>query len=246
MKKIIKLTLTYSSLILIFNSCCRSQKCKCEDQWGVRTDDCTPRHYGPYYLGGLKDYLYFEKGSYWIYKNNLSGETDSIYTVYCDTFIVNSTGTHKRWLTLTYTDLAYKLRSDKYNVDYIYNHYKIYPDVTNFKMGYVYDKIARFPTKSAYSTPFCYPFSLNINFQELIPSLTIQGKTYNEVAVFQQWIDDTVQLPSLSFNFRESAPTKYYWAKDVGLVMIEQVLFREDLQQTFTQKWELINYNLIK
>ncbi len=232
------------------NSCCRSQRCKCQDQWGVTTDDCTPKHYGPYFLGGAKDYLYFEQGSYWIYKNNLSGETDSIYTLWCDTFTVNSTGTHKRWLSMTYTDIAFRLRSDRYGATYTYSHSKVYPDVTGYNggIGYTMYKNADFPSLSRNSYPFRYPFKPDNDnfFQELIPSLTIQGKTYNEVAVFQIWSDQSVQLPTLGFYFVPSAPTKYYWARGVGLIMIEQVLFRDDLQQTFSHKWELINYNLIK
>lgn len=242
-------------LIMIFtfisiNSCCRSQKCKCEDEWGVRTDDCTPKHFGPYFLGGAKDYLYFEQGSYWIYKNNLTGETDSIYTVWCDTFVQNTTGTTKKWLSVSYTSIDFRLKSDKFNVTYTYDDGKLYPDVTGYNGGvnYVMYKTASFPLKSSYSVPFKYPFKPdNENFfQELIPTLTIQGKTYNEVAVFQIWNDASVQLPNLSFYFLSDAPTKYYWAKGVGLILIEQGLFRPDLQKSFTHKWELINYNLIK
>jgi hypothetical protein len=246
-----RLKLLYFILnVLLINSCCRKSECKCNEEWGVKVSDCTPKHYGPYYLGEVKDYLYFKKGSWWVYKNNLSGETDSIYTVYCDTFMINSTGDHYKWLSMSYSDIGFRLRSDKYDVNYIYSHGVVYPDVTGYTggIGYTMDKTSNFPTISRVSTPFTYPFKVdNRNlFQELIPSMTIQGKTYNDVAVFQVWSDETVQLPTLTFGFMADAPTKYYWAKGVGLVMIEQTLFRFDLQQTFVQKWELIKYNLIK
>ncbi len=237
-------------VLLLFSGCCKSKRCQCDEKYGMKVDDCTPKHYGPYYLGEVKDYLYFKPGSWWVYKNNLSGEIDSIYTITCDTFIVNSTGTDRKWLTLSYSDIGFRLRSDKYNVDYIYSHSKIYPDVTGYNggIGYTIDKTSVFSTKARSSVPFTYPFKTdNRNlFQQLIPSLMIQGKTYYNVAVFQIWSDESVQLPTLTFGFMADAPTKYYWARGVGLVQIEQGLFRFDTQTTVTQKWELINYNLVK
>jgi hypothetical protein len=233
-------------IILLVNSCCKKPECKCKEEWGYKVSDCTPKHYGPYYLGGVKDYLYFKKGSWWVYKNNLSGETDSIYTVYCDTSVVKTKGTDYKWLSLTYTSIGFKLRSDKYNTDYYYSHSNLYPDVTEFKYGLVFDRAASFTDKTRYSAPFLYPFELGLNFKELIPNLTINNKNYVDIAVFQVWSDESVQLPTLPYNFRPSAPTKYYWAKNVGLVMIEQTLYKVDTQSTIVHKWEIINFNLIK
>lgn len=246
-----KLKLHLIFLFLVFlsiNSCCRKQECKCEDEWGQRVEDCTPKHYGPYYLGEVKDYLYFKKGSWWVYKNSLSGETDSIYTVYCDTNVINTTGTDYKWLTLTYTLIDIKLKSDKYDVDYYYQMQKKFPDVTDFEFGYNMYRLADRPLESDISYKnFSYPFKANFSnsFKEYLSDITILGKTYNDVAVFQVWSDNGVQLPNLPFGFKTSAPTMYYWAKGVGLVMIEQTLFRFDTQSTFIHKWEITNYNLV-
>jgi hypothetical protein len=234
--------------LLLISGCCKSKRCQCNEKYGERVDDCTPKHYGPYYLGEVKDYLYFKPGSWWVYKNDLSNEIDSIYTVTCDTFTVNSRGNPKKWLTLTYIDLSCHLRSDKYNADYYYDMPNLYPDITDFQPGYLFDRTASFPTVTRTSTPFAYPFKDNGShlFQQLLTSLIVQGKTYNDVAVFQIWSDESVQLPSLGFGFETSAPTKYFWAKGVGLIKIEQMLYRYDTQSTFLHKWELINYNLVK
>ena len=241
--------LLFFILFLAINSCCRKPECKCEDEWGQRVEDCTPKHYGPYYLGEVKDYLYFKKGSWWVYKNNLSGETDSIYTVYCDTSVVNSTNSTFRWLTMTYTDIGFRLKSEKYNTTYTYSQPYITAsyNFTNFK--YQLNRNADFPTKSRTFANFAYPFEVNGSglFQELIPSMTIQGKNYNDVAVFQVSRDEGVQYPlNISYSLYYKSSTKYYWAKGVGLVLMISDTYRNDNNLPVQSKWELINYNLIK
>ena len=114
-------------IVLIFNSCCKSNKCKCWDQWHVDTEDCTPHSYGSYPLGGAKDYLYFKPGSYWVYKSNISGELDTILTMSCDTFEITSTGKPSRWLSLTYTDMNIWQKSKTYGTDYNYFDYTVTP-----------------------------------------------------------------------------------------------------------------------
>lgn len=119
--------------ILIITSCCKSNKCKCKKEWGEKVDNCTPVHFGAFPLGGAKDYLYFKPGSWWVYRNTLSGETDSIYTEYCDTAVEESQGDPNKWLTLTYTTIAYQLKSNIYNTTYRYDRIKQHPYTTTFQ-----------------------------------------------------------------------------------------------------------------
>lgn len=198
---------------------------------------------GPYPLGINKDYHYFKTGSWWVYKNNLTNEKDSIVTIQCDTASITFTEEYPgEFYKTTFTQLFIRQKSFSYNYTLQYLCNKISPEKYHFFL----DKTTYFQSNTKYSTPWAYPFQPEAYFKELIPNITIQGKTYNEVAVFQIWNDESVQLPTLPYYFLSDAPTKYYWAKEIGLIMIEQGLFRPDLQQSFTHKWELTNYNLIK
>jgi hypothetical protein len=237
------------TLIVAFNSCCKKQKCKCKEEWGEEVEDCTPKHYGPYYLGEVKDYLYFKPGSWWVYENSLSGETDSIYTILCDTAFNEVTGRDERWLTLSYTSIGFRLRSDKYNINYYYEEQPREPDVTDFSYSHSLYRLADSQIRSdlPYNC-FTYPFVVNSShvFQEIIPSLVVKGKTYTGVAVFQTSPDESISLPTLSFIYETAGIAKYYWVKGYGLVQIEQILYRPDTQKTFWHKWELVKCNLVK
>jgi hypothetical protein len=237
------------AVIVVFNSCCKKQKCKCKEEWGEEVDDCTPKHFGPYYLGEVKDYLYFKPGSWWVYENNLTGETDSIYTVLCDTAFNEVTGKDEKWLTLSYTSIGFRLRSDKYDVDYYFDQRPRFPHATDFNFNLVMDKMANFPTFGANSVPFSYPFNPAIkqNFNELISSMDIKGKTYTDVAVFQVSPDNSVQHPTnIPYPLYFQATVKYYWAKNYGLVKIEAKTYRNDTGQEVYNNWELTKSNLIK
>lgn len=246
-----KLKLHLIFLFLVFlsiNSCCRKPECKCKEEWGESVKDCTLKHFGPYYLGVIKDYLYFKKGSWWVYKNNLSGEKDSIYTVYCDTNVINSTNSTFRWLTMTYTDINFRLKSATYNTIYTYYSDYNFPSINQTKFRYQIEKNANFIKSSKNSPPFVYPFEKDITnlFQEIIPTMTIQGKTYNDIAVFQVSRDESVQHPiNIPYDLYFQSNSKYYWAKDVGLIMIKCETNRRDNNQPIENKWELTNYNLV-
>lgn len=252
MNKLSLVTLTIITLLvsILINSCCKSNKCQCNKEWGEKVEDCSPKHFGPYPLGGAYDYLYFEPGSWWIYRNSLSGETDSIYTQYCDSFVVNTKGTNLRWLSLTYTSLAYSLRSDLNNITYNFTRIQQVPDVTDFTYTQTEFKTMSASNKSiGPHVSFVYPFksTAGLNFNELKQVFTINGVDYNEVAIFtSEGYDNTVQLPTkLSYPVGWGGVNKYYWAKGYGLVQIESRLWRNDIQDTVWQKWELIKCNLI-
>jgi hypothetical protein len=235
--------------ILLFNSCCRKERCKCEKEWGEEVDDCSPKHYGPYYLGEVKDYLYFKPGSYWVYQNDLSGQLDSIYTISCDTAFNEVKGKYYKWISLSYTSIKFWLRSDKYRIDYYYEEQKRVPDITDFSYGHA---LYRFPYHDSNSNfphhCFSYPFTKSYSplFKEFIPSMIIKGKTYTDVAIFELKLDKSVSMPTLSFPHSDYGLTRYYWSKGHGLVQIEQRLWRTDTQTEFWHKWELLRYKLNK
>ncbi|MES2619019.1 MAG: hypothetical protein V4613_14165 [Bacteroidota bacterium] len=198
----------------------------------------------------MKDYLYFKPGSWWVYKNDLSGEIDSVYTVFCDTFVENNIDKDRGWLSLEYTGIGFKWQSDLFNTTYTFMHAKYYAVRNDFsgKLGYRINKEVETPTNAYNSDVFEYPFVKGAGylFQELIPKFTLNNQIYDSVAVFETWLDRSVQLPKLNFNYTYNVPTKYYWAKGVGLILTEQTLFNEDTQTPFLNKWELQKFNIVK
>jgi hypothetical protein len=233
-----KIKLILICLLVILESCCKDldpskDGCQCEKPNVVN---------GPYYLGITKDYLYFKPGSWWVYKNNLSNETDSIVNLLCDTSLKTIKEEYPKAIySSTFTTLLIKQKSFLNNYTTTYLCDKVSPDDYHFLL----DKTTFFTNKTRYSTPYIFPFQVGFGYIETIPSKEINGKTFNDVLVFQVWSDESVQLPTLPYNFRPSAPTKYYWAKGVGLVMIEQTLYKVDTQSTIVHKWEITNFNLI-
>ena len=241
--------LCLTGFALLFNSCCKSKRCKCNDEWGMKVDDCTPKHYGPYYLDSVKPYLWFKPGSWWVYKNSITGETDSIYTVYCDSSFKDVAGTDKKWLTLSYSTVNYKLRSDKYNTDYYYQEQAKYPDVTDFTYSHSLYKTTWFENKTAVPEHcFSYPFNSGSPlFKSFYSSVIIQGTTYTNVAVFESPMDESIQHPKLMpYTLYNYSVSRYYWAKDYGIVKIESDTYRNDNDQPIQNNWELLKSHLIQ
>lgn len=224
---------------VLLSGCCKDQnpnKRGCQSEKPITET-------GPFPLGVSKDYLYFKPGSWWVYKNNLSNELDSIVTLICDTSSISFKEDYPSTIyKTTFTTINIYQQSFTFNYNILYRCDKISPSDYHFFLH----KNTLFSTKSENSDPYVYPFLPETYFIELLPTITIQGKTYSDVAVFQIWIDDSVKLPTLSFGFIASSPTKYFWAKGVGLIKIEQTLFRSDTQSSFIHKWELVSFNLIK
>lgn len=237
-------------ITFIFNSCCRTNACKCYNEWGVRTEDCSVKHFGPYPLGGAYDYLYFEPGSWWVYKNSLSGETDSIFITSCDTQVVSHTGQTLRWQSVSYTAIRFSTRSATYNTDYEYFSFATVPDQLDFK--YTQNKMrssSRNPGQSGPWEVFKYPFPAKneTGYFEYFPILNIQGKDYFEVGVYELDFDHTVQLPKKYINqVGYGGNSKYFWAKGFGIIKIESFVYDYTTKFTHLQKWELVKSNLIQ
>lgn len=238
-------------LTMVFNSCCRSNECQCYKEWGQKVDDCSVKHFGPYPLkgGGAYDYLYFEPGSWWVYQNNLSGETDSIYITNCDTQVYNHTGQSTKWQSVTYTSIRFSMRSEIYNTDYEYYSYANYPDPIPYK--YAQSKIRSSSRNNSGAEAwivFKYPFpDKNASgYFEYYTVLNILGKDYYNVGVFETPSDGTVQLPQkLANKVGHGGNAKYFWAKGYGLIKLESYVYDYTTKLTYLQKWELIKSNLI-
>src|SRR5690242_14192783 len=106
----IQLTLT-SIIILICvlsTSCCRDK-----NPYMDGCQDKTPQEMGNFNLDTVKPYIYFKEGSWWVYENDSTLETDSIVAISSDDQIFQANGEKKRY---TYESVAviYKSYTNNY------------------------------------------------------------------------------------------------------------------------------------
>jgi hypothetical protein len=190
----------------------------------------------------LKSYLWSKPGSYWIYKNTKTGDLDThiINGFYFDSILVKGIYPYSKHRTIYYDILTRSFYSTYIKRDFYEYTRTFNPQATDLYI--TSNKIYR-EGNGSINTPFVYPFVLGTgsdngsSITEYIGmdgTLTIQGKTYNHVAKFDINLDG---VWSKTYPYTTTG-SKYYWAKDVGLV--KRTATHRD------ENWELIEYNIIK
>lgn len=208
---------------------------------------------GPFYLGQIKDYLYFKRGSTWIFQNSLSGEKDTLVQTFCDTqFFERAELVNSVVYLNSYTLLDFAQMSTRNECFINFKSRHINPIVYAFTT--ICDKTYYKPTGGGSIQNFFYPFdstkSENIGnttfYRGHLDSLNVLGKYYPDVHIFEVKWDITIVLPKTSIPLNESGKGFYYWSKGYGLVKIKHITHRLDDFSEFTHSWDLLNSNLIK
>ncbi len=188
-------------------------------------------------LGEAKAYLWAQPSSYWIYKNTATNELD---TQICTSFVFDSLKTkgtqdYSNHINVEYDRIRRTIQSSYNQWIYYDETDKPEPNGSSFNGNYriIIDRNAN----GSINTPFFYPFNINAwssntQCKGIDTTLTIQGKTYANVVRFE------ISLDGLWENSPPYTGSKYYWAKDVGLIK-RTALNKPD-------NWELIEYNIIK
>ena len=202
--------------------------------------------YLKYRLGPARDYMWFNPGSYWIYKNTKNNELDtwSCVNLYYDSFVIKGTFDYSKHITVDFD----RLRTTYYSTYYKWNfndNTDIYnPNSTPIR-GYFYP-LDRLVYGEGLIGAFFYPFdksgvagtgSSQTKFKELYTIMTLNNQTYLEVAQFETDSDD-IWYSDTTSNLIRYPKTRYYWAKNVGLVK------RENVSENYS--WELIEHRIIK
>jgi len=217
-------------LIMLFSFGCKPKDC--------HKDGTCAEDYRRMPLGEAKEYLYALPGSYWIYKNSISGELD---TQICqefslDTVIKSGTTSDTKHITVEYESIK--------RIIYSSFNKSTYEDVTGF-----YNPNAMRPLKTVVSRYlngqgnilFFHPFIESESFGngptmskfiELDSNLKIDNLTFNEVAKFDVDIDLIWRIGS------PYTSSSYYWAKNVGLIKIQG--------KNYNLSWILTDYKIIK
>jgi len=192
----------------------------------------------------LKSYLWSNLGSYWIYKNTKTGDLDThiINGFYFDSILVKGIYPYSKHRTIYYDYLSKSFYST-FIKRFFYEYTRTFnPQATDL---YITSNDLTREGNGSRNHPLVHPFlipkesnsgtgSSYAAYIGMDSTLTIQGKTYYNVAKFDI---DSDGVWSKTYPYTTTG-SKYYWAKDVGLV--KRTATHRD------ENWELIEYNIIK
>lgn len=200
---------------------------------------------GTYYLGEVKDYLYFKPGSYWVYHNTVTDQYDTITQISIDTSMKEcSEDLPDGVYYARYTDLKYVQYSSLLNRKLM--HSTRIPAAHNF--GYTINRTYLDDIYPIDYEIFIYPFHKPEDTNTTYSSRPLKfGEKYLfHSGTFQ--FDSAVQLRVFDLGFQpRSTITRngiikadHYWAKGYGLVKIDVFSFSPQTWET----WELTDYKI--
>ena len=192
----------------------------------------------------LKSYLCSNLGSYWIYKNTKTGDLDThiINGFYFDSILVKGIYPYSKHRTIYYDYLSKSFYST-FIKRFFYEYTRTFnPQATDL---YITSNDLTREGNGSRNHPLLHPFlipkesnsgtgSSYSTYIGMDSTLTIQGKTYQNVAKFNI---DSDGVWSKTYPYTTTG-SKYYWAKDVGLIK-RKATHRDET-------WELIEHNIIK
>jgi hypothetical protein len=203
--------------------------------------NCPPEFYN-FTLGEAKDYLWAEKGSFWIYKNTKTGELDTQTCVGYKVDVFSNKGTYdySQHVTVQYE----KLNSTIYTSKYKRNIYQYTNSVTaNSHTLFQERVILTRETHGGLANCFYYPIdsgyyagtaSHTCRFSSLVDTLVLQGKTFYNVLTYYVSSDNT-----WGDNPPYTDPgVSYFWCKGIGII--------KKVDEDKTEAWELLEYNIVR
>jgi hypothetical protein len=207
---------------------------------GCKPDGPTPvEDLGFFPLGEIKEYHYFQPGSWWVYKNMISGELDTVVMARSniDTIPVGNNIRKFSYEDITYTTTSITLKEN-------YRHYRRYPmsaEPIDWKYFY-YILRSRISDKNGFEgiqDVFISPDDISYGYADIILIENLDTLSLNSgIIVHNVKVFETDFEGDGSWD---SYPTKYYWAKNVGLVKPEKC----DMDKiTLLDGWELIEYEI--
>lgn len=235
--------------VLIFVGMAYLSSCKEKDETKSQ-----PQNLGFISAGEAKDYLVFKKGTYWVYKNSLTQELDSMILTSCNLDTLHAEGDKR---IFDYEEIDFVIKSMRDNATYHTYDFPPNPDVLNFDFGWAWQcnrsggEYSKYQTGSHTSAQFYYPFSkeslgngsYHIKFIEKKDSLSVSSQTYYKLATFL--VTHDVAFPYPNSYYGDYWENKYYWAPNYGLVKVEMVGWDPNNIKT-SMNWDLIKSHIVK
>lgn len=206
-------------------------------------EDNLPQYLGEFKLGAEGEaYIKFEPGSYWIYENTKTKQLDTAVMKWYSSSMANFDGERRK-----YSREQIEFRWQTTRGEYRFSHGNVYEDLTwdstwNKSVrhwGFALTGPSGIPS-TVISTPPNLDFvgggtsGQKVAINKIHDSLQVQNKWYYKVAEFELDSD-----PSYYTLYTDH--TKYYWARNVGLV--RRVLLEEHTT-TEVESWDIIEYNV--
>ncbi len=218
---------------------CILQSCK--------PDDAPPAaDLGFFPLGDeVKDYLYFKPGTFWIYKNSLTGELDTI----CVNNSVLDTiqQTSKKW---HFSNELFLVSSKSKSTGHEYYHYmrSLGAEVNSVTWACIPNMERKNPFEGDI-TAFYYPFNFHKTKPGAYPTelisirdtMIINQNTFNKVAIYY------IKQDELEPGTLKRNAAKYFWARNAGL--IRKDLFKSAFPgdtSILLHSWRVINSSIIQ
>jgi hypothetical protein len=203
--------------------------------------DDEPQYLGEFRLGAEGEaYIKFEPGSYWVYENDMTGERDSIVMDYYRSEMRPFQGLERNY-SREHIEFKWSI-----NETGSYTHITGHPFVDLTPENVWQNSVMNWgfittPEAASASTIVFMPIAesgaggavggTGMHLSEMYDSLNVSNEWYYEVAVFEvdrDWIWD-------------SKPTKYYWAKNVGLIKKEKF---KHWTNEYIEGWHLVKYQV--
>ena len=192
----------------------------------------------PIYLGEGGNYIYFTQG-WWKYKNTVTEEIDS-------TILVSSNRRVRHYTcgesnnSLKKEDITFRTESKTVCVDKDFRIRQAWGCQPTNTLNRYFEFFAKdYCQNFSESVVFYYPFDLSssgnsgqdVVFNQLHDSLKVQDQWYYDVAEFEVDID----------YIWDNKITKYFWAKNVGLIKREKYAH---WTREFIESWELVEFDV--
>lgn len=201
--------------------------------------DDEPTYLGEFRLGEEgESYIKFEPGSYWIYENDMTQELDTIVMDYYYSTMRKFEGLKREYYR---EDISFGWRTGATGA-YVFRSLHPFADLTpeeSFQSSVRHWSIPGGGLSGSKTAMMHMPPKFNAGggsgqisqLAALHDSLLVKDTWYYDVAEFEVDIDPAWK----------GRPTKYFWAKHVGLIKREQY---EHWTEAYTQGWHLIEYNV--
>ncbi len=164
----------------------------------------------------LKAWGLFMPGSYWIYRDTITGHYDSVYVSSVDHYMVPYGA-----------DRKYEMIRVNFHSNYGFTGYTLDPD------GYINGNNR---IKTFYVEPKLIPYS-GIGLNTVLPTYTVSGNTFTNVRHMHYSVWETVR--SGGFSVWE----ENYWKRNVGVIKRKAIL---QPYGGYNQHLELIRYHVIQ